>query len=198
MRFDAVVFVPSAPFLLLGSGPADLRATIGEALEALTGDVVVLGDAPCPGWWEGSVDLTPYGVPGTPAPDPLPLSLAVGRTLLGDRPHRLWGAPGQPPEGDSLLVVADGSAKRTDKAPGGFDPRAEDYDAAVGAALRAGDPRMLEDLDPELGAELWAAGVAAWRAVGELRRRRVARVLYDDAPYGVGYFVATWTARRPE
>jgi len=199
VRFDAVVFVPSAPLLLLGSAPPDLRTTIDEALEVLVGDVVVVGAAPRQGWWEGAVDLTPWGVPGTPAADPLPLALAVGRTLLGDRPHRLWGTPGQPPEGDSILVVADGSAKRSEKAPGGYDPRADQFDADICGAIRAGDPRLLESLlDPELADELWVAGLPAWQAVGELRKKRVARVLYDDAPFGVGYVVATWTARRPD
>jgi hypothetical protein len=192
MRFDAVVFVPSAPLLLLGGVPADLEATITEALEVLVGDVVVLGDAPRSGWWEGSVDITPYGCPGEPADDALPLALAVGRTLLGDRPHRLWGTPGLPPEGDSLVVVGDGSAKRTEKAPGYIDPRAAGYDAQVAAALRAGDPRMLAEVDFGLGAELMVSGVPAWTAVAELKRKRNGRVLYDDAPYGVGYFVATW------
>ena len=199
MRFDAVVFVPSAPMLMLGTAPTDLCATIDEALDVLVGDVVVVGAAPRQGWWEGTVDLTPWGFPGTPADDPLPLSLAVGRTLLGDRPHRLWGAPGQPPEGDSILVVADGSAKRTEKAPGGYDPRADQFDADISGAIRAGDPRLLESLlDEELAHELWVGGLTAWQAVGELRKKRVARVLYDDAPFGVGYVVATWTARRPD
>lgn len=187
----AVAFVPSAPFLLLGGGPADLRAAIDEALEVLTGDVVVVGSAPTPGWWEGSVDLTPYGVPGTPAPDPLPLALAVGRTLLGDRPHRLWGVPGLP-EVDSLLVVADGSATRTEKAPGHLDLRAESFDAHVAAALSDGDPAALGALDAELAEQLWTQGVAAWQAVAALPGRWRARLGYDDAPYGVGYFVATW------
>lgn len=192
MRFAAVVFVPSAPLLLLGGIPSDLGVTITEALKVLVGDVVVLGDAPRPGWWEGSVDISPYGCPSEPADDALPLALAVGRTLLGDRPHRLWGTPGLPPEGDSLVVVGDGSARRTEKAPGYIDPRAAAYDAQVAAALRAGDPRMLAELDPDHGAELMVGGLAAWTAVAELKRKRTGRVLYNDAPYGVGYFVATW------
>jgi hypothetical protein len=191
-RWGTVVFVPSAPFLLLDGGPADLRAAIDAALEGLTGDVVVVGDAPRPGWWEGRVDLTPYGVPGRPAGDPLPLALAVGRTLLGDRPHRLWGVPGLPAEGDALLVVADGSAKRTEKAPGHLDARAEAFDAQVAAALRAGDPAALGALDPVLAAELWAGGVPAWHAAAALPGRWDATLSYDAAPHGVGYFVARW------
>lgn len=192
----AVAFVPSAPFLLFGAGPADLRAAIAQALQQLTGDVVVIGASPTPGYQEGSVDRTPYGDLGTPAADPLPLALAVGRTLLGDRPHRLWGVPSGPlPDGD-LLVVADGSAKRSEKAPGYFDPRAEGFDAAVAGALRDGSPEQLTALDPGLAAELWATGVPAWQAVAaaSVGEGQQAELLYDDAPYGVGYLVATWSA----
>lgn len=86
-------------------------------------------------------------------------------------------------EGESgLLVVANGSAMRTEKAPGHFDPRAEAFDAALRADLSSGSP--------ELAAELWAD----IGALGELDHRGLAdaEVLYDDVPYGVQYWVAVW------
>ena len=143
---------------------------------------------------EGSVDLTPYGVRGTPAADPLPLALAVGRTPARRPPHRLWGVPASElPPGD-LLVVADGSAKRSEKAPGYFDPRAADFDAAVARALRDGSPEQLSALDPDLATELWATGVPTWQALAAATAAGSpsAELLYDDAPHGVGYVVATW------
>ncbi|MDP9182026.1 MAG: hypothetical protein M3P04_04535 [Actinomycetota bacterium] len=188
-----VAFVPSAPLLLLDEGSPELRAAIAAAVARLSVQVVVVGAAPTPGWVEGTVDLTPYGVLGSPADDALPLPLAVGRHLLGDRPHRLWGVPSGPlPEADSLLVVADGSAKRTPKAPGGFDPRAEGFDAGVVEALRAADAAALAALDEDLATDLWAAGAAAWRALAGVPGPWRGEVLYADAPHGVGYVVATW------
>jgi len=185
--------VPSAPLLLLDAGPPDLCAAIGAAVASLEGEVVVVGAAPRPGWWTGSVDLTPYGVPGLPARDPLPLALAVGSHLLGDRPHQLWGVPSGPlPEAEALLVVADGTARRTLKAPGHLDERAEAFDAAVVEALAAGSPERLAALDPALAAELWVQGLPAWQEVATLPGPWAGAVTYADAPYGVGYVVATW------
>nr|BFE87865.1 hypothetical protein GCM10020093_104660 [Planobispora longispora] len=58
----------------------------------------------------------------------------------------------------ALLVMADGSACLTEKAPGYLDPRAEPYNAAiVGALARGGAP----ELDPGEAAGLWVAGRAA-------------------------------------
>lgn len=187
---DRVAFVPSAPFLLLGRGSAELRACIDKALAVLEDPVTVLGDA-APGPHTGSVDLTPWGRRGTPADDPLPLPLAVGTTLLGGRPHTLVG-PGATLSG-SVLVVADGTAKRTEKAPGHLDPRAESFDDAVDAALRNGDPAALLALDEDLAADLWVGGLPAWRALavqapGPWR----AELVYADQPHGVHYAVATW------
>jgi hypothetical protein len=44
---------------------------------------------------------------------------------------------------------------------------------------------------------LLAAGVPAWQAAGRLLDGGdyTAELLYRDDPYGVGYFVAAWTAR---
>jgi len=93
-------------------------------------------------------------------------------------------------EGDepSYLVVANGSAKRTEKAPGHLDERAEAFDAALGESLRAGRP----EVDAELARELWASVDALSefpRLSGDFR----AQVDYDDAPYGVQYWVMRWT-----
>lgn len=188
-----VAFVPSAPLLLLDAAPPELQQPLDAALASLEGEVVVVGAAPAPGWWTGSVDLTPYGVRGMPAPDPLPLALAVGAHLLGARPHRLWGVPSGPlPEASAYLVVGDGTAKRTLKAPGHLDERAEAFDAEVVAALEAGDPGRVGSLDEGLAQELWAQGLPPWKAVAALPGPWRAEVTYADAPYGVGYVVATW------
>ncbi|MCU1593902.1 MAG: hypothetical protein JWO12_1294 [Frankiales bacterium] len=196
----ALAFVPSPPFLLnaLGGGPASLRSLCLQAISVLEGrDLVVLGAGDEPGWVKGTVDATAWGARGERAPDPLPLALAVGSTLLGDRQHRLLAAGGLELLGDDvgLLVVGDGSARRTEKAPGHLDPRAAGYDASVAAALAAGDPSLLGSLDQVLGKDLLVGGLAAWcsAAVHAGEKRWDARVLLDDAPYGVGYFVATWT-----
>jgi hypothetical protein len=93
----------------------------------------------------------------------------------------------------ALLVVGDGSARRSPAAPGYFDERAESFDVSAEAFLRAGDMAGLASLDPGLAAELLATGRAAWQvlagAVG-LDRRAPAEVLYADIPFGVSYLVA--------
>lgn len=98
----------------------------------------------------------------------------------------------------ALLVMADGTAKRTKNAPGYLDERAEAYDQVVSAALGAGDPAALVGLDAALGRELWVQGVPALQSLGRTVQANArgaaitARLSYDAAPYGVGYFVATW------
>jgi hypothetical protein len=95
-----------------------------------------------------------------------------------------------------LLVMGDGSAKRTDKAPGAFDPRAQPYDRRVARALGAANGETLRRLDHKLSAELMVAGRPAWQAMAGLvaatGRGWTGDLLYDAAPYGVGYFVASW------
>jgi hypothetical protein len=151
------------------------------------------------------------------APQPLPLSLTVAAWLLrevglpvamagvpGDLPPTecaAWTSPAPVAEPWGLLVMGDGSARRGVRAPGYDDPRAEGFDAAVAAALAAADTGALLGLDAGLAEQLWCAGRAPWQVLaaqvlaagdgwsGEL--------LYDAAPYGVAYFVATWSPPAP-
>ena len=101
----------------------------------------------------------------------------------------------------ALLVVGDGSARRSPAAPGYFDERAEAFDVSAEAFLRAGDMAGLASLDPGLAAELLATGRAAWQvlagAVG-LDRRAPADVLYADIPFGVSYLVAVLNHLPPD
>ncbi|RPE40093.1 hypothetical protein EDD90_3122 [Streptomyces sp. Ag109_O5-1] len=94
-----------------------------------------------------------------------------------------------------LLVMGDASACRTLKAPGYLDERAAPFDAEAARALGAADIAAIRDLDADLAAELRASGRAPWQVLaGAAEDAGLAgALLYDDAPYGVGYLVATWS-----
>jgi hypothetical protein len=92
-----------------------------------------------------------------------------------------------------VLVVGNGSAKRTEKAPGHLDERAEPFDDDVRRALLEPLPTALAGLDAALADDLWA-DVDGIRSLGDLLTPDSrADVRYDAAPYGVQYWVITWT-----
>jgi hypothetical protein len=152
--------------------------------------------------------LAPWGldVPvGTPGGAPLPLSLLIGAWLLPEATSfvsvatdattdecAVLGAELVADGRVGLLVMGDGSARRSEKAPGYTDPRAEPFDRAVADALAKGDTEALLALDPALAAELMAAGRAPWQVLAGAGTRDVTELLYHEAPHGVGYFVASW------
>jgi hypothetical protein len=96
-----------------------------------------------------------------------------------------------------LLVVGDGAATHTEKAPGHLDERAGPFDAGVAAALRDADPGALAALDPDLAAALWASGRAPWQVLAGAAAGRAwqGELLYSGIPFGVGYHVAVWWPR---
>ena len=91
-------------------------------------------------------------------------------------------------------MVGNGSAMRTEKAPGHLDERAEAFDAALGASLRAGRPAV----DVDLARELWAS-VDAMVELGELDATWARhRSTTTTTPFGVQYWVMRWTSRLSE
>jgi hypothetical protein len=94
----------------------------------------------------------------------------------------------------ALLVMADGSPLRADTTPHALRARARAYDTALGEALRDGDPQRLLDLDAALAAEVGSPGRKALRVLAGAADDELfdAEVLYEDAPYGVGYLVGVW------
>lgn len=97
--------------------------------------------------------------------------------------------------GDGRLVTANGSAKRTVKAPGHFDDRAEPFDDALGEALRTGAVEKIRDLDRTLARDLWADVDELVDLAADLEAVTSVDVDYDDAPYGVQYWVVRWEVR---
>jgi hypothetical protein len=160
----------------------------------------------------GVDEVVPLG-PGTCGAAVLPLSITVGAWLLGgtrwtgnreavalpdslsaDDASALGAEIAELDERVAILCLGDGSARRSDKAPGWFDPRAEPFDRTVATALAEADLAALRGLDPELAAELLVAGRASWQVLaGAAAGKRLSGTLsYDEAPFGVGYFVAGW------
>ncbi len=94
--------------------------------------------------------------------------------------------------GTPVLAVANGSARRGEKAPGHLDPRSAAFDAALGAALRWGDGVVLSGLDVALADDLWCHDGPVLRALGRLVEGRPGEVSYDADPHGVQYWVVRW------
>lgn len=197
-----------------------------ESIAATGAQLVLLGDGPTSqihsplarGTLHGFGLDTDFhlGSPGCGGALDLPPSLTVGAWLVSDALGPRSGAMGcsvgpdfeaSPAAGEllglaqdrelALLVLGDSTARLDAKAPGYLDERAAGFDDVVAAALAAGDGDALDGLDADLGADLLAAGVPAWRAAGALLAGTPfdARVDFRGAPYGVGYFVATWLRR---
>lgn len=182
----AAAVCPHPPLLVpsVAAGAAgetgDLRAACRAAVATLDGDVVAVGTAQ-------ALDVAAWLLPSATRvevdPRLSPSEAAARGRALADGADM------------SLLVMGDGSARRSLAAPGYLDPRAEPYDARVAAALRDGDPEALLALDPADDDALLVAGRAAWQVLAGAASgaRWRGELLYDAAPYGVGYLVATWS-----
>lgn len=93
-----------------------------------------------------------------------------------------------------VLVPADGSARRTEKAPGHVDPRAAAVDDSLLSALGAGDGEALMRLDPVLCEELWLTGRAPLQvlAASFAGMPIAAELIWSGDPFGVLYVIAAW------
>jgi hypothetical protein len=194
-----VLVLPTPPALLTPRSAEDPVEELREACQAALVDVgepVVVVAVPT------SEENLARGVTE-------PLGHRIARHLLGERPFMPelalpWtaaslieqdGPPGEYPLPDTTLVVmADGSARRGEKAPGHVHPDAVRFDDAIEKALRDGDAEALATLDLDRADELWCEGAPGFRLLGEVARdRRVeAHVSYTGAPYGVAWWVARW------
>ncbi len=150
-------------------------------------------------WLEGPVEVvaSPQGrrvaqalleVAGSRRRSPALAARPPGSAEPSARPPE--GAAARPPA--AYLVVGNGSARRTEKAPGHLDPRAAAFDDELRRALLAPDPAALAGIDPGLADRLWA-DTGSIRRLGELLGSdATATVDLDADPFGVQYWVIRW------
>jgi hypothetical protein len=190
---ETVLVLPSPPALLpprsVTDPVAELRVACQEAVKALPTQQPFI------------VLVNPVSKANAERGVTEPLGHRVARSLLGELEFEpqlalpyAAAALLELTDPTTLVVMADGSARRSEKAPGHLHPEAIAFDDRIDSALRSGDAAALAGLDPALGEELWCEGVPGFRVLGEVaRERRVsAEVSYADAPYGVAWWVARW------
>ncbi|WP_406006376.1 class III extradiol dioxygenase subunit B-like domain-containing protein [Streptomyces sp. NBC_00637] len=121
--------------------------------------------------------------------------LGVGEPLAAERCVEVGRGIGATAERVALLVMGDASACRTLKAPAYLDERAAPFDAEAARALGTADLEALKAMDAELAYALKASGRAPWQVLAGAAEDAglTGALLYEDAPYGVGYVVATWS-----
>lgn len=205
-----VAIVPSAPILLPENVSrvdiaADLRGDAVAAVRVATAGaaqvVVVAATDRAPRHTKAplgvrvadcllglaDVDL-PRATLVVPWDEPPPACRVAGERL---RAGPGAGATGTPHT--ALVVVADGSARRGEKAPGHLDERAFAHDDATLAAIAAGDADALMAIDPALAADLLDHGRAPLQVLaGAIEGLGlVSEVLRVEDPFGVRYVVAT-------
>ena len=204
----------------------ELRAASAQAAQWLCRDdpatIVVVGPAAATGEWDAAGRLEPAAFAPAVARTgtrtrSLPLSLGLGALLLDqagyrgrrrllavgqDEPASACAAVGAELDGvdgpAALLVMGDGSARRSLKAPGYLDARAAAFDEEVERAIRAGQLDALLRLDQALARDLMATGRPAWQVLAGAMRdlAPVTKVLYRGDPFGVAYLVACLEPRR--
>jgi hypothetical protein len=154
------------------------------------------------------ITIDPYGDGGKP----LPTALSVGAWLCRESTvapigfveiasssgtGELKAAVGlvAAQEPTALVIIGDGSARRSAAAPGAFDERAAELDASIERCLVEVDTAGLLQLDRELCDDLLIKGRAAWQiaacAISSGDGWRGGAKMFD--PYGVAYFVGSWT-----
>lgn len=151
--------------------------------------------------------LCPVGPVGAPAayhrgPVCAPLSVLVARHLLdlAGSDVALTELEVSGPDvqvdldgGIGLLVLGDGTARRSTSAPGYLDERGFGVDDEIGAALEAGDGEALAHLDQGLAEALMMTGRHTFRALGRSLPTAIGEVRWRGDPFGVTYWVATWS-----
>lgn len=214
-----VLLVPGAPVVvpeLAGSAAAESTQAVARAVEMVrtaardASAVRVWGtDRPGRRLADGRATLRRWGVavpvgdarvaelPDASVPDPALLGWWFLDRAGVDLPRSFVGLRGDaavppvPERGDLVVVVADGPASLTPRAPVPEDPRGVELDDRLATWVRSGG--ALPDPDAGTADEVGWWSRPAWRALAGLTGGRPAADAVSWAPFGVGYHAGRWS-----
>ncbi|SDP12432.1 hypothetical protein SAMN04515671_2992 [Nakamurella panacisegetis] len=182
---STVVFPPGSPVTSAPLGDSQGRPHFDGHLN---GPVLAAGPLPGVGVIVGAALLAAAGV-----------DVPTTAVQVGTDPLAVYPWPGGPVGRVGVLLVADGSTSRGAGSPGGGHPDAASFDHDLAAALALGDPDRLGQVAGSGRGS--AVGFDSGPAIAAFTRLTAgsgpasADLLYDGAPFGVGYFCATWSWR---
>lgn len=203
LRFLSAAAEDASRVLVIGSDPGG--RTAGDTRSSLHrwGAAVPVGGAGAPGstdtelpdtalmgWW--FLDRAGITLPRSF------VGVGVGVGVKGDgegdgpasRLTNPLGGIAVPGSGTLVVVVADGPASLTPRAPVPEDPRGVALDAALTGWLRHGGPLPDPGADIATSVGWWSR--PAWRELARLVGDRPSRDSASSAPFGVGYHCARW------
>lgn len=93
-----------------------------------------------------------------------------------------------------IVAVGDGSATRTEKAPGYIQPDALAFDEAITAAIGNADRDSILRIEQSTADRLWCKGLPVWQVVSNAFAPTQSALILESAPFGVNYLVASWRA----
>ena len=210
MSVLAAAIVPAAPVLLpqlTGKTPAagEVREAAFESIAAMLAAkpdvVVVVAEASPAGWFDPSTPLGLGRIGGHSGnEDGLPIPLAIGAQLLRDAGWQgsvalLGLEPGIRPQNvdlpdrSALLLMANGSARCTEKAPGAFHPGSEDFNDSLSSALREADLESLSRIDVDAAREQWSDAAAPLALLGTAMDAPASTTLTYTNPWGGVYYL---------
>ena len=103
-----------------------------------------------------------------------------------ERPHPRTSGQG------AVLVVANGSACRTEKAPGHLDERAEGFDATIEKALRGAPPDDALALAEGFATDLWCHDLPELQWLVRAVEGARGGLTHTEATHGVAWWVGAW------
>ena len=93
-----------------------------------------------------------------------------------------------------VIAVGDGSATRTEKAPGYIQADAVAFDEAINAAIGNADRESILAIEQPTADRLWCRGLPVWQVVANAFAPTQSALILESAPFGVNYLVASWRA----
>ena len=155
------------------------RYPVGTGVEEFPQAITVGASVVVAAGWNGEVKALVVDSEATPA-----LHEVISKELLAKSEHQRT----------LVVAVGDGTATRTEKAPGYIQPDAISFDEAINEAIGNADLASILTIEQSTADRLWCRGLPVWQVLAHACTPSHSARILESAPFGVNYLVASWRA----